>query len=454
MRDLFVTAVVFGLLPWVISRPHVGLYLYSWLSYMNPHRLCWGFAATMPFAYIVAIATLLAVMKSKEPRKMPWTREMTVLTLLVLWMVITSIFAFFPALAWVEMEKVAKIQLMIFLTPLVINTRERLHMLIWVIVLSLGFYGFKGGIFTILNGGAYRVQGPDSTFISGNNEIALALLMTIPLMRYLQLAETRRWVRNALSVGMLLTALASIGSQSRGALLGAVAMAILFWLKSRNKFFTAIMIVGAVGLVAAVMPAEWYERMHTIQSYDQDESAGGRINAWWTAWHVAVERPLVGGGFEMFKPPIFKIYAPNPENVHDVHSVYFEMLGEHGFVGFGLWLLLAFLTWRTGSWVIKHAKQNPSAKWASDLAAMGQVSMVSFAAAGAFLGLAYFDLYYHLLVIIVLTKVIVLKEESILLGKSAGESAGMPGIPSGKKNGRTTNGGLPATAPASSSPRS
>lgn len=454
MRDLFVTAVVFGLLPWVISRPHVGLYLYSWLSYMNPHRLCWGFAATMPFAYIVAIATLFAVMKSKEPRKMPWTREMTVLALLVLWMVITSIFAFFPTLAWVEMEKVIKIQLMIFLTPLVINTRERLHMLVWVIVLSLGFYGFKGGIFTILHGGVYRVQGPEGTFISGNNEIALALLMTIPLMRYLQLTETRRWLRNALSIGMLLTALASIGSQSRGALVGAVAMAILFWIKSRNKFFTAIMIAGAVGLVAAVMPTEWYERMHTIQSYDQDESAGGRVNAWWTAWHVAVERPLVGGGFEMFKPAIFQIYAPNPENVHDVHSVYFEMLGEHGFVGLGLWLLLAFLTWRTGSWVIKRAKQNPNEKWASDLAAMGQVSMVSYAAAGAFLGLAYFDLYYHLLVIIVLTKVIVLKEESILHGEPAGKGARIPGSLGGRKNSRTTNGGLPATAPASSPPRS
>lgn len=411
MRDIALALVIFSILPFVFSRPHFGLYLYSWLSYMNPHRLAYGFAYTFPWAYITAIVTLLGLFFSKEPKRMPWTRELTVLTLLLLWMVVTSSFAFFPQLAWPQMEKVAKIMLMIFLTPLVINTRERLHYLIWVIVLSFAFYGVKGGIFTILHGGVHRVQGPTGTFIGGNNEMALALLMTIPLIRYLQLTEKNTLVRLGLMMGMILTALAAIGSQSRGALVGAAVMGFLFWLKSRNKFFSAILIVAAVGLVAAIMPASWYERMYTIETYQEDSSAQGRINAWWTAWNVALARPLVGGGFEMFQAPTFAAFAPEPENVHDVHSIYFEILGEHGFVGFGLWLLLGFLAWRTGSWVIKRVKRKPDQKWASDLASMVQVSMVAYLASGAFLGLAYFDLYYHLLVILVMTKVIVLKAE-------------------------------------------
>lgn len=410
MRDIALALVVFGVLPFVFSRPHYGLYLYSWLSYMNPHRLAYGFAYSFPWAYIVAVATLLGVFFSKEPKRMPWTREMTVLALLILWMVVTSAFAFFPQLAWPQMEKVAKIMMMIFLTPLVINTRERLHYLIWVIVLSFAFYGVKGGIFTIIHGGVYRVQGPTGTFIAGNNEMALALLMTIPLIRYLHLTEKNHLVRLGLMIGMILTALAAIGSQSRGALVGAAVMGLLFWFKSRNKFFAAILIVAAIGLVAAIMPQEWYDRMSTINTSEQDQSAQGRINAWWTAWNVARAHPLVGGGFEMFQEPVFAAYAPDPENVHDVHSIYFEMLGEHGFVGLGLWLLLGFLTWRTGSWVIKRAKRDPDQKWAADLAAMAQVSMIAYLASGAFLGLAYFDLYYHLLIIIVLIKVILLKQ--------------------------------------------
>lgn len=411
MRDLLLAAVVFGVLPFVFSRPHVGLYLYSWIGYMNPHRLAYGFAYSFPWAYVTAGAMILAVLLSKEPKRMPWSREMTVLLLLVLWMVVTSIFSFYPQVAWPQMEKVAKIMLMIFLTPLVINSRQRLHGLVWVIALSLAFYGVKGGIFTILTGGSYRVWGPDGSFIGGNNEMALALLMIIPLLRYLHLQETRRWLKLALAVAMVLCAVAAIGSQSRGALVGAAAMGGVFWLKSRNKFFAAVLVLGAVASVAAIMPSTWYDRMNTINTYQQDESAQGRINAWWVAWNVALARPLVGGGFEMFRAATFDIYAPNPGNVHEAHSVYFEVLGEHGFVGLGLWLLLAFLTWRTGAWVIRHSKRDPEKKWAADLVAMSQTTMIGYFVAGAFLGLAYFDLYYHVVMIIVITKVILLQAE-------------------------------------------
>ena len=419
MRDLLIAAIVFGALPVIIfSRPYIGLYLYSWFGYMNPHRLAYGFAYSFPWAYILAIATLFGVLFSKEPKRMPWTREMTVLSLFIVWMLITTVFALYPELAWEQMEKVLKIQIMIFLTPLLINTRERLRNLVWVIVLSLGFYGVKGGIFTVLTGGSYHVWGPAGSFIEGNNEMALALLMTIPLMRYLQLSEPRKWIRFALGCAMLLSTLSAIGSQSRGALVGAAAIGLFFWLKSRNKAFTAVLILAAAMLVVSVMPATWYSRMDTIDNYQQDASAQGRINAWALAWNVATHR-FTGGGFDMFQADTFAAYAPNPNDIHDAHSIYFMALGHHGFVGLGLFLLLAFLTWRTGSWAIRHAKRDPDKRWAADLAAMCQVSMVGYASAGAFLGLTYFDLYYHILMIIVMTKVILLREEK-LAPKQAG----------------------------------
>ena len=134
---------------------------------MNPHRLAWGFSTTMPFAMIVALTTLVALLISREPKRIPWTRETVVLALFILWMIFTTFFAMYPVLAWPQLEKVLKIQLMIFVAMILINTRERLHALVWTIALSLGFYGVKGGIFTIMTGGAYRVQGPPGTFIGG-----------------------------------------------------------------------------------------------------------------------------------------------------------------------------------------------------------------------------------------------------------------------------------------------
>jgi len=410
MRDIIVTIVVFGALLLVFKHPHYGIYLWSWLSYMNPHKLAWGFATSIPFALMTAVVTLTAYLLSKEPKRMPWTAETILLLVFLGWVTFTTFFAFYPQLAWEQWDKVLKIQIMTLLTAMLITDRKRLEGLVWVIALSLAYYGVKGGIFTILHGGVHRVQGPETTFIAGNNEMGLALIMTVPLLRYLHLQAQNKVIRLGLAASMVLTGLAAIGTQSRGALLAAAAMGGLLWLKSRNKATTAVYIILAIGLIAAIMPQEYWDRINTIKTYEQDASAMGRINAWHTAFNLAKER-ITGGGFETFQAPTFHRYAPDPGNVHDVHSIYFEVMGEHGFIGFGLFVLIGLLAWRTGSKVIRECRKDPDRKWASDLAAMTQVSMVGFATGGAFLGLAYFDYYYHLVIILVLTYQIAVKNK-------------------------------------------
>lgn len=403
MRDLLVTAIVFGVLPFILRRPWVGVLLWCWLAYMNPHRQTWGFAYDMPFALITAIVTISAFLFSKEKKEMIWSRETIVLLIFIAWMLFTTLIAFYPEASWVQWNKVWKIQLFIFLTVLLINDRQKLHWLIWMIALSLGFYGIKGGIFTIVGGGTSHVLGPAGTFIGENNELGLALVMAIPLIRYLHLQETRQWLKTGLAGAMVLTGVAAIGTQSRGALVAMAVMGLFLWLKSRHKLMTGIFIAVAVAIVIMIMPQEWYDRMHTIKTYDEDLSAQGRINAWHTAFNVALHN-FAGGGFEVLKKAaVFRDYAPNPFVVFDAHSVYFEVMGEHGFIGLGLFLLLGILTWLRAQQIIRKFKHDPEKKWASDLAAMIQVSLVGYAAGGAFLGMAYFDLPYHLMVIVLLT---------------------------------------------------
>ena len=401
MRDIFIASLIFSLVPFIFKRPWLGILLWSWLGYMNPHRLAWGFAYNMPFSMIVGLVTIVAFMASKEKKEMPWTREVMVLLMFITWMLFTTIFAFYPDAAWPQWDKVWKIQLMIILTALIINERHKLHWLVWVIALSFGFYGVKGGIFTIINGGAYRVQGPGETFIAGNNELALALVMVIPLIRYLHLQETRKFIKTGLAAAMVLTGVAAIGSQSRGGLIAMVAMGVFLWLKSRNKLVMTIYMAAAIGIIASVMPQSWYDRMNTINTYQEDQSAQGRINAWHTAFNVAKDR-VTGGGYELWRPPVFRQYAPDPFNVRDVHSIYFEIMGEQGFIGFGLFVLLGLMAWIRAQQVIKRNKNDPVNKWAADLAAMIQVSLVGYAAGGLFLGMGYFDLPYHLMIILVL----------------------------------------------------
>lgn len=341
---------------------------------------------------------------------MVWSREVIILIIMLAWMGVTTTQAFFFDLAMEQYTKVIKIQILTFITLMLLTSRDKVHIFVWVVVLSLGFYGVKGGLFTIAHGGSYRVQGPLGTFIGGNNELALALVMTIPLMRYLHLQETRKWVKLGLAGAMLLTAIAAVGSQSRGALVALLITGVIFWLKSRGKLLSGVFLGAAVAATAAIMPQEWYDRMDTIQNYQEDASALGRINAWWTAYYVAKDR-VTGGGFEMFRWPVFKQYAPEPGRVHDVHSIYFEMLGEHGFIGLFLFLTLLALTWLKCSSIIRKAKKDKELYWARDLAAMIQVSMVAYMTGGAFLGLAYFDYIYHLIALTAITWYLIAKPQ-------------------------------------------
>ncbi len=421
MRDIIVTTVVFGVLLMVFKQPHYGIYLWSWLGYMNPHKLAWGFATNIPFALITAVVTLAAYLFSKEPKRLPLTPETILIVIFLGWVTFTSVFALYPQLAWEQWDKVMKIQVMTLLTAMLITDRKRLEYLVWVIALSLAFYGVKGGIFTILQGGVYHVQGPATTFIEGNNELGLAMIMTVPLLRYLHLQTPNKLIRLALVASMVLTGIAGIGTQSRGGLLAAVAMSSLLWLKSRNKATTAIYIIAAVGLIAAIMPQEYWDRMNTIKTYEQDASAMGRINAWHTAFNLAKDR-ITGGGFDTFQAPTFRHYAPDPEDVHAAHSIYFQVMGDHGFIGLTLFVLIGLLAWRTGRKIIRTCKEDPERKWAVDLAAMIQVSLIGFATGGAFLSLAYFDYYYHLVIILVLTHQIAVKNAwgTLKQGKPAG----------------------------------
>lgn len=126
----------------------------------------------------------------------------------------------------------------------------------------------------------------------------------------------------------------------------------------------------------------------------------GRINAWQMAWNLANDR-FFGGGFEVSNPFVFALYAPDPTNPLTAHSIYFQMLGEHGWVGLLLFLLLWLLTWITANGLRKGTRNDPVLGHLHLFGSMVQVSLVGYAVGGAFLSLSYFDLPYYLIVMTV-----------------------------------------------------
>lgn len=398
MRDIVLALFIFGTIPFILSRPYIGLLVWSWIGYMNPHRLTYGFAYSFPWVMLIAAVTLIALAVGKEPKRIPKSCISVLLFVYLAWTCFTTFFAVEQSTAWDQWNELAKTLVMVFVTFMLINTRQRIHALVWVIVVSIGFYGIKGGLFTLLTGGGSHVVGPPSSFIGDNNALALALCMTLPLMRYLQAHATYRSVRWALGVGMVLMGIAILGTYSRGGLIGLLVVSAALLIKGRHKavILIAFVIIGATAY--HFMPPQWMARMHTLQDARQTDSGETRIQSWEFAANVAFHRPLVAGGFNDYQnTQLWNTYAPEGAIQRAVHSIYFRTLGEQGFIGLALFLTLLAISWRNCSVARKRARGDPHLRWVADLSAMLQVSLVAFLTSGAFLPMAYFDLTYQLM---------------------------------------------------------
>jgi len=413
LRTLFFFAEMTALMPFVLARPFAGILLWSWFSFMNPHRLMWGPESEMPWALIVICATMVGCVVAREPKRFPVNAVTIMIALFVLTFTFTTIFALAPN-AMERYWATLKVFGVTLLTAALLTSRYRIHALIWVMVLSLIFFGIKGGAFTLLNGGSSRVWVPPGTMINDNNHLGAALLVCLPLINYLRMQSAHRYVRWGLSGAMALTTFAVVGTYSRGALLGLISVTLFLWLKTSNKLASGIVILGVVAAAVAFMPSQWSDRMNTIQTYQQDDSAESRIELWKTATALAIQRPLTGIGFNgTYNWEVVQRIVPGGA-ARAIHSIYFECLAEHGFLGFFVWIGISIAGWITARRIIAEAKGIPRLEWAVDLAKMSQCSMIAYLTAGTFLSLSYWDFYFAMLVTLAATRDQVL----LALGKS------------------------------------
>jgi probable O-glycosylation ligase (exosortase A-associated) len=405
VRDLIVLSLVaVGALS-ALRHPWLGAMLWTWVSIMNPHRMAWGIAFDAPVAQVAAIATLIGMLVTKDLRQSPFKgAPVAILAIFCVWMTLSWALGLDPADDYAQWNKVMKVYFMIFIALAVLHSKKHVLWLAAVCAGSIGLLGIKTGVFTLLSGGNDRVWGPPGTFIADNNEFGLALIVSIPLMRFLQMQLQAFWARQLLTVTMLLCALGALGTQSRGALLAISAMSVLLWWRGKSRLLGGLAIGVAALLLLGFMPESWSERMQTIGSYEEDGSAMGRISAWWNAWNLAFHYPT-GIGFNAARAELFGRYSPYPDLIQAAHSIYFQILGNHGFIGLAIFAALWIATWRQAGWLRVHAAQVPQARWCADLGAMCQVSLAGYAVGGAFLSLAYWDLPYDILTMVVVARV-------------------------------------------------
>lgn len=437
LRDLLVAGCVLASLPICLFRPWIGILVWSWISYMSPHRLTWGFAYNMPVAFMASLATIAGMVLTRVPVSIPRTRGVTLLIMLWIVFLLSSVVnPLYPAEAWDQLVKVSKILLATFLTIILCQKRERVRALLWVIALSIGFFGAKGGIWAILTRGQSTLFGPPGTFIAGNNELGLALNMNLPILAYLGRDETNVWLKRLLLVMFLLSIVAILITYSRGAAIGlAAVIGFLYW-RARSKLLPTILLVVGIPLILTMLPERLMERYHTVQTYKEDASAMGRIRAWQLSMRLAEDRPLLGGGFRPFTPETYARYLPERPLLTyegaDAHNIFFQVLAEHGVTGLLLYVGLLAVTVADLRKIIRRTKRRPELPWLHTYGQMLEGCLVAYVVAGFFLSLSYFDLYFHFVAIaVILTELLRVAERDAELVPDRGAMATANASPTG-----------------------
>jgi len=400
MRDIVVLIFLAFCIIAAIKKPWWGVLSLAVFSYLNPHAYAWGAVRSLPVYYVLFLVVAFRTFTAKD--KQPIPKDWRVIFFVLLWsyFIFTSTQAYFPDVAWQRFWFVTKIYMPFYFTLVLINTREKLYFLIVTIGCSIGIVAVKGGIFAITSGFAHRVYGPPATQFEENNAFAVAMLIAIPLILIWQKESTNPWIKKGLLFSIPIIYAASLSSWSRGALLTMTALTLMLIWSSKHKFLIIPLVLMGALFVKDYLPEAWFGRMETMETYETDQSAMGRIQAWSDGWNHTLEHPFTGAGFEGWMIVTQR----------DWHSSYVEMFSEHGFIAFGLWLSMILGTVTSLTLLPKKTRDIEGMEWVTHYCFLLRASLICYMVGTAFLGLSYWDLLYHLIFISVLLKKIVLDE--------------------------------------------
>jgi probable O-glycosylation ligase (exosortase A-associated) len=415
VRDLVALAFFVPYVALAFINPFAGYLLWGWAGLVALNYYLFGFMQSFQYVQIFAIITLTALVlnRNKETFRFQGNSTSSWMMLFVAHALICATLAY-PGLVrnWELWGNVAKTVLFCLLMPVLATSRFRIHALVVMIVIGTSFHGVLDGLKYLNSAGSHKAQ--VIAKFGDNNHLAMVLLMIVPLLYYLYLYSNRIWVRYGFLLTILLMVLAVVSTNSRGGLIGLFALAVWLVYRSRRRFVGTILVCLAALLVTQLASDSWVQRMDTIQDAQEDDSFQGRLQAWRVSAAIAQEHPFFGGGLRAIQAPDVWIkfrdapsllahieMPPNAGIARAAHSIWFEVLGDQGFLGLLIFVGLVANTFMVARQVRKLAKANgPSERWASDLGNLLTVSMVTFAVTGSALSAAYFELPYVCMILI------------------------------------------------------
>lgn len=423
MRDIFFLAILPVFLYAMIRRPFIAIGMWVWTAMFFPNAWLYGFASVVRYNLLFTGVAVLGYFAMKNKPAVRLGGIGAFITLFFIWTIAsTAMTEGLPVIAWDYWIRFFKVFLLFVFVVLIVNEKLHVDFILWCVVLSIGFYGGLEALKWIASGGGHKIEGFSGHVLGDRNELALAVVMTLPICVYLlgEYGKRGAVVRFGLIGLMGLLVAAVIGTQSRGGFVALLGLAAYLFLKSDRKVLLGIFTVILVYALSYVVSDEWTNRMDSIGEADNDASFMGRVVAWKLSFIMAMNHPIFGGGFkaleffpvwaslsqEFFSYPFFYTGEafPDPAKARAAHSVYFQVMGDHGFVGLAIYLLFIVLAFLGARSVALEARKHPETKWIAAVATTMQLCLFAFCLGGSALSFAYFDLLYAICGIIVVLK--------------------------------------------------
>jgi len=415
MRDVVLIVFLITVVPLTFYRPIIGLSLWSWSALFIPTYYVYGIAASLPYGKLFAGLTVVSWVFSKKSKISIDSSRLFLIFILLLWITLTSVLSINQIVdPWVQYDRMIKVFVAMLFVGLLVKTKEEIHLLIFFLVAALAFHGVLEGLKYIASGGGHRITGPVKSIIWDNNHFALAMCAIVPFLLYYWGNKNSNAIKIVLLGVTGLVLISVIGTYSRGGFVGLLFIGGWLFIKSKRKVLASVtVLVIALGF-SFLVTENWSSRMETLNTVEEDSSFMGRVVAWKQSTLIAMDRPVVGGGFfsvqdfevwqkyakNFDKLSIIETPEPNPYRAHAAHSIYFQVLGDHGFVGFVLFALFFVIVLVDAYKIAKYSKQFDELDWLFRLSSMMIFSFLIFFTVGAGLSMAYFELMYILAAIV------------------------------------------------------
>ncbi|SRR6266851_224757 len=411
MHDFFVGFIYLAYIIFGLAAPFIMLLGYIWVDIFRPQEVAPDLLGGLPISAVIGIAAVVVYVlrDCRDPPRVGW--RIILIVLFAFWMTITRFWAEVPDAAAGKWDWAFKTVIFSAAIPFFFRSRIQMEAALLTILAALSGSIMTVAVKVLLSGGHYNIN---LTLLPGQSGVGESSTLAMLSVVALSIAGFARrhsviipWLRYPIYFGFSACCIISaLGTYARTGLVSLGAFLVITWLRSRRKLLSGVVI--AIGIIVVTPFAEdilgpaWSERMSTIDDPMAESSAAGRIAVWkWTLGYVS-EHPF-GGSFDVYRIDSFTLPMSNGEilKIHGkaFHSIYFEILGEMGIIGFIIWLLLiaGFFLAMLRLW--RQTRIIEGAEWLGDLAACLMTAVTIYMVGGAFVGIGYQPILYDLLAI-------------------------------------------------------